>query len=52
MVAGDDANKVSADFIGEGEVDGGYVRKKKDNFRKSLDPGAILAQNMQSAQSA
>ena len=41
----------------KGGRNGWWVREekkknKKDNFEKSLDPGTILAQNMQSTQSA
>ena len=43
-----------AGFIEEGGRSGWWVREEKkknknDNFGKSLDPGAISAQNMQSA---
>ena len=57
MTIGDDADKVSGQFHWEGKErrmvgTGGEKMNKKDNFGKSLDPGTILAQNMQSTQSA
>ena len=54
MVASDDVVKVSVGFIGEGGrerriVGRGGKKNKNDNFGKSLDPGVISTQNMQSA---
>ena len=50
MAAVDDADKVSASFTGKRGRSGWWVREKKknkkDNFGKSLDPGAISTQNM------
>ena len=53
MTIGDDADKVSGQFHWEGKErrmvgTGGEKMNKKDNFGKSLDPGAISTQNMQS----
>ena len=58
MATSDDTGKVPTGFTWEEGRGGWWVREekqkknKKDNFGKSLNPGVISAQNMQSTQSA